>query len=230
MIPGIELDTGKSEAGTEYHLVGLDIDHPVETDDPQSAIDEVMNDGGQVVVGHPYWSSLTVNDLLKLEGYLGVEIFNTTCHFSVAKGYSTIHWDDLLVRERYTFGFAVDDTHYHVSTHRPVDACQSWIMVKAQNLTVDSLMASLRKGLFYSSNGPEIIDVEINSESVRVASSSARAINFITKNGDGERFTALREPMTEAEYRLRGIERYLRIEVEGEAGTAWTNPIIFKEN
>ncbi len=228
VLPGIELDIGKSEAGTEYHLVGLDIDHPVDAENPQAAIDEVVDEGGQIVVAHPYWSSLTVNDLMKLEGYLGVEIFNTTCHFSVAKGYSTTHWDDLLVRDKFTFGFAVDDAHYHYSSHRPVDAFYSWIMVRAEDLTKGSLMGSLWHGLFYSSNGPEILDVDVSEGSVRVLSSPAAAISFITKNGEGERFTAMNKSIIVAEYKLRGNERYLRIEVEDKKGrTAWTNPISF---
>jgi len=225
---GVELGVGQSEAGTEFHVVGLNVSKLVECDDPQSAVDAVVNDGGEALIGHPYWSSLTLNDLLRLEGHLGIEIFNTTCHFSVAKGYSTTHWDDLLVRDRYSFGFAVDDAHYHFNLHRPVDACYAWIMAKAESLTAEHLMASLRKGLFYSSNGPAIFDVAVESKSIRVYCSRARAISFITRNGRGERFTATDVLLTEAEYKLRGNERYLRIEVEDEQQrTAWTNPILF---
>lgn len=231
VIPGVELGIGESAVGTKYHLVGLNLGHLIESDDPQSAIDEIVKEGGEAVIAHPYWSSLTVNDLLKLDGYLGIEIFNTTCHFSVAKGYSVIHWDDLLIRGRSTFGFAVDDAHWHFSAHRPADACCSWIMVKSASLAVESLMNSIRNGLFYSSNGPEIFDVDVDEDSVYVKSSPAKSINFITMNGHGERFTSVSEPMVEAEYKLRGIERYVRIEVEdGRGGTAWTNPIIFTQS
>ena len=47
-------------------------------------------------MAHPYWSSLTVNDLMRLHGYLGLERFNPICLLSIRKGYSTIRWDDLL--------------------------------------------------------------------------------------------------------------------------------------
>ncbi len=231
VISGVELDIGESTVGTKYHLVGLNLDRLIESDNPQSAINEISKEGGEVVIAHPYWSSLTINDLLKLDGYLGMEIFNTTCHFSVAKGDSAVHWDDLLIRGRFVFGFAVDDAHWHFNPHRPVDACYCWIMVKARSLKEESLMNSIRNGLFYSSNGPKIFTVDIDEKSVRVESSSARAINFITKNGIGERFTALNEPIVDAEYKLKGIEKYLRIEVEDEnGGTAWTNPIIFTQS
>jgi len=229
LIPGAELAVGRSETQTRYHIVALNLEHMIETgDDPQTAIDNVKNEGGEALVAHPSWSALTTHDILKLKGYLGIEIFNSTCHFAVSKGYSTIHWDGLLNRNIAAYGFAVDDAHYHFNEHRPVDACYAWIHLKAPKLTLESVMESIRKGLFYSSNGPEIFDVNVTEESVTVKSSPAKAISFITKNGLGQRFTAMNKPMTEAKYLLRGNERYLRIEVEdGNGGTAWTNAIVF---
>jgi len=230
VIPGIELDIGESDVGTTYHLVGLNLSHEVESRDPQAAIDEIIKSGGEVVIAHPYWSSLTIDDLLRLNGYLGIEIFNSSCHLSVAKGYSTIHWDDLLVRGRFTYGFAADDAHWHFNLYRPADTCYSWIMVKAESLTIESLMNSIRNGLFYSSNGPEIIDVDIDGDLIRVKSSPVKAVSFIANNGYGRRFTALNNPLVEVEYKPRGNEKYIRIEIEDEKGkTAWTNPIRFTD-
>ena len=161
LLPGEEIHLGRSEVNTYYHLVALNLNDEIQPgEDPQSVIDEALRQGGEVLIAHPYWSSLTINDILGLEGYLGIEVFNTTCQVSIGKGYSTVHWDDLLVRGKFTFGFAVDDAHWHFNPHRPVDACCAWIMVKAKSLTVDSLMESLKNGLFYSSSGPEIFDVE----------------------------------------------------------------------
>lgn len=230
-LPGEEIHLGRSEADTYYHLVALNLSAEIQPNgSPQSVIDETLDQGGEVLIAHPYWSSLTVNDLLGLKGYLGIEVYNTTCHVSIGKGYSTIHWDDLLVRGKSAFGFAVDDAHWHFNPHRPVDACRAWVMVKAKRLTTESLMDSLRKGLFYSSNGPKILGVEVNDESVYVKTSLAKAVNFIANSELGKRFTAINEPIEEVKYRLRGMERYVRIEVEdGKGGTAWTNPIVFQE-
>jgi hypothetical protein len=229
VLPGVELSVGSSEVGTKYHLVALNLRQVIQSDDPQSAIDEAIEEGAEVVIGHPYWSSLTVNDLIRYKGYLGIEIFNSTCHLSISKGYSTTHWDDLLARGRFAYGFAVDDAHWHFNPHRPVDACYSWIMVKAPSLTLRSLMNALRNGLFYSSSGPEIHDVDFQDGFIRLRSSPARVISFIANTALGERFTAQDKPICEAEYKMRGVERYIRIEVEDEIGrTAWTNPIVLK--
>ena len=60
-------------------------------------------------------------------------------------------------------------------------------------------------------------------------SSPARVISFIASTALGERFTAQDKPIYEAEYKMRGVERYIRIEVEDDMGrTAWTNPIVLK--
>ena len=234
LIPGEEIEAGRSELGTHYHLVALNLTveiKPKPEDDPQQIIDMVRDYGGEVILAHPYWSSLTINDLLRLRDYIGVEVFNSTCHFSIGKGYSLVHWDNLLERGRLTLGFAVDDAHWHFSPTRPVDACYAWIMVKAKELTIESLMDSLRRGLFYSSNGPTIFDVEVNSSFIHVKTSPAKAINFVADRSLGRRFTASTEPITEATYKVRGREKYVRIEVEDwEGKMAWTNPIIFQSN
>jgi len=228
VVPGVEIGCGRSEVNTGYHIVGLNVCQAIESRDPQSVIDEIVREGGEAVIAHPYWSALTVNDLLGLNGYLGIEIFNTICHFAVGKGYSTTHWDNLLDRERSILGFAVDDAHCHSKPHRPLDAGYAWVRVKAGSPGTRDIMDALKSGLFYSSNGPEILDVEVTKESVIVKSSPARAVTFMTKNGRGERFTAVSEPIIESKYEIRGNEKYLRIEVENDkGGTAWTNPIIF---
>jgi len=231
LLPGEEINTGRSEVGTSYHLVALNITEEIKPDmDPQSVIDEAKRQGGEAIIAHPYWSSLTVNDISKLNGYLGIEIYNTSCQFSIGKGYSTTHWDDLLVRGIKTLGFAVDDAHWHFNPYRPVDACYAWVMVKAEELSADSIMESLRSGLFYSSNGPQILDMEVNEDSVHVKTSPARAITFIANSSMGRRFTSLNGPLREAEYTTTGRETYIRVEVEDYTGRmAWSNPIILEE-
>lgn len=229
VIEGEEINAGRSDVGTSYHIVALDIHEEIPPEDePQKIIENVKRQGGEVVIAHPYWSALAISDLLDLKGYLGIEIFNSSCLLSIGKGYSTVHWDDLLVRDRHVYGFAVDDTHWHFNPLRPVDACYAWIMVKAKDLAKESIMDSLRQGLFYSSNGPTILDVEISKENVKVECSPARTITFMADNSKGRRLTSPKEPITEGMYEISGNEKYLRIEVEDADGKiAWTNPIFF---
>jgi len=226
ILPGEEIDIGN------LHLVALNINAEIKSDNsPEDVINEVSEQGGEVIVAHPYWSALTLRDLQDIDGYLGIEIYNATCDVFVAKGYSTVYWDNLLYRGRYIYGFAVDDAHTGLSFQRPTDTCKGWIMVKVNRRDSESLMNSIRKGLFYSSTGPEIHDVQIEGETIHVKTSPAQTINFIAKNGLGRRFFAFDKPLNEATYTVKGNEGYIRIEVEDERGrTAWTNPIIIREN
>jgi len=226
LLPGEEVNIGS------LHLVAFNIEEEIRSNNsPQEIIEEVSKQGGEVIVAHPYWSALTMRDLQEMNGYLGIEVYNATCDVSVAKGYSNVYWDALLCREKYTYGFAVDDAHLGLSLRRPTDTCKGWIMVKVSKRDPESLMDSLRKGLFYSSTGPEIYDVKIKGETINVKASPAQSVNFIARNGLGRRVFALDKPLSEATYTMKGNEGYVRIEVkDGKGGTAWTNPIILQKD
>ncbi|MBO3803839.1 MAG: CehA/McbA family metallohydrolase [Candidatus Brockarchaeota archaeon] len=235
-IPGEEISVGASEVGTAFHLLAVGIEEEVPAkegdagEDPQRVIGLAKDRGGEVILGHPYWSALSARDMLSLEGYLGIEVYNTSCFFSIAKGHSLSHWDELLARGRRPLGFATDDAHWHFNDHRPNDACGAWISVKAPELSLDAIMKSVREGLFYASNGPEIRDVKINGDEIQVETSSVSAISFVASLDLGERFAAVEGgAIASASYRLRGGERYVRIEcTDSEGRSAWSNPIFFE--
>lgn len=233
LLPGEELSVGLSEAGTTFHVVGINIREPVRVqdgsadDDPQTVVDEITAQAGVALVCHPYWSSLTVNDLLRLNGYVGIEVFNSSCFLSVGRGYSLVHWDDLLVRGRRVYGFATDDAHWHFSDHRPVDTCVAWVMVKARSRTATDIVKAIGEGFFYSSQGPEIKEVAVEADRISVETSPVKAINFMSNPDLGERFTAGEgQLITAASYTLRGQETYVRVECTDQLSrSAWTNPI-----
>lgn len=238
LIPGEEVSVGRSEAGTEFHFVLVGIKKQWEKPEgisakdmlPKQLMEEVRSLGGIAFLCHPYWSQLTVHDMLSFDGYIGIEIFNTSCHHSIGKGFSTTHWDDLLFRGRFVWGIAVDDAHHHFNEHRPVDVCGAWVMVKCSQLTLNDVLKALEDGMFYSSTGPLINDVRINGETIFVSTSPVKAITFVSDNGKGERWTALNGEIEEAHYKLRGSERFLRIEcVDKDGNFAWTNPMRVSE-
>ncbi len=233
VLSGSELDIGKSELGYSYHFVALNLKETISVSTITSAqelIDLIREKGAEVIVAHPYWSGLTVNDIINLEGHIGVEIFNSTCFFSIAKGYSVAHWDEMLIRGKRLWGFAVDDTHQHFTDHRPIDVCNAWIMAKLPQLTEQEVMSAIKLGHFYSSTGPSIHDISIKDGKVFASTSEVKIINFIADAHNGESFTAVGTgSLTSAEYRLRGSERYIRVECFDEGGrTAWSNPVLIK--
>ncbi|MCW4051177.1 MAG: hypothetical protein NWE89_15750 [Candidatus Bathyarchaeota archaeon] len=233
LIPGEEICVGRSQAGTLYHLVGLGVEETLPFRDfdydldPQSVIDYINEAGGISILAHPYWSGLNHSDMMKLKRYHGVEIYNTSCEYERNTGLSSAHIDGLIVAGRKPWIYATDDHHGADRPNLPLDACGAWINVKAESLSIDSIMESIRKGLFYSSTGPEIKNIAIDDDGVvSVECSPVKYISFVSTPSLGMKFYAEAEPLTGATYPGRPRETYVRVEVtDYEGRTAWTNPI-----
>lgn len=224
-IPGVEVSHGKNELGQSYHVVLIGIRHmvrPTYVQSIQEAIDLWAEQAQMRFLAHPYWSGMVVSEMMPLERLDGVEIFNTSAHTDLGKGLSTSQWEDVLVRGKHWWGFAVDDTH-GVND----DAAGGWVWVKSERLDEPSIIAAMKSGAFYSSSGPEIHDFRIENGVAYVRCSPVAAINIMGHTQWG--FQRRAEPgktITEAEYKLKGKELYMRAEaVDGTGHAAWTNPL-----
>ena len=117
LIPGEEICLGSSQAGTNTHMVVANIRESLpltdfnQATDPQEAIDLAAQQGGFTIIAHPYWSGLHISDILRLRGYLGVEIYNTSCDVYRGTGFSSPHVDAIIAAGRRPFIFATDDHH-----------------------------------------------------------------------------------------------------------------------
>jgi hypothetical protein len=233
-ISGIEVERFDPEGG-EYHLVGLGLARPPILDEGeflpiQEAIDPLRAAGGRVILAHPYWSGQLSKDLLELEGCFALEVYNGGCEVDNARGFSTVHWDDLLAAGRRLWGVAVDDAHWRQGDH---DAGLGWTFIKAPALTQESILHALEEGLFYSSNGPLIHDMHLDvaQGEVRVQCSPAARIDFMGNGKYSRRFAAPPgEALTGASYLLRKGQRYVRVACQDHQGRwAWSNPIFLTE-
>ncbi|MCB5251944.1 MAG: CehA/McbA family metallohydrolase [bacterium] len=227
VIPGIEVACYDG-----HHVVGLNIKEEIMTQHrAQEAIRQINKQGGMAILAHPYWSGLMSSDLLKIDDYAALEVFNNSTFYSVGKGCSTAHWDDLLSVGRKVFGVAADDAHYHFDRYRPNDVCGSWVMVNARTLAVTDIMDSLRNGLFYASNGPIIKSIAIDGNRIVVETSPCKCINIIAYAWNGKSYTAGEdEYLTHLEHEFNKDYRFLRVECYDSNGkTAWSNPILLDE-
>ena len=186
----------------------------------QQIIDELVKQGALVVIAHPYWNAMTASDLTSLKNYIGIEIFNNHCHISKGKGYSTVQFDEVLQTGGKMLGFAADDSH------RERDYFGSFIMVKAENLDITSIMKSISKGCFYSSSGVIIEDLVIDDSKIYISFSPAMSVDFIGSDWKGARISGDGKEIREAEYKIKGSEKYLRIEITDKNNKkGWVNPI-----
>lgn len=231
VLSGMEVDARDAESGRNYHFVVPEAKalaprwSPLSEEmSPQEVLDAIREGGGLAILAHPYWSGLTLTDMLAVEGYIGLEVFNTVCERMTGRGSSGVHWDDLLEAGRTPMGFATDDAHCNRTYMSEV--FQGWIMVKALCLEEESILESIRRGRFYSSSGPTIGNVEIEDGVVRVSSSPVVTINFICDHTLGKQICATYgDTLAEGEYALRGRETYVRVEcIDWLGRTAWSNP------
>jgi hypothetical protein len=225
-IPGVEVTHGHNELGQSYHIVLIGIrrmSRPANVLPIQQAIDQWAEQAQIRFLAHPYWSGMVLSEMMPLEKLDGLEIYNTSSWTDLGKGLATVLWDELLVRGKHWWGFAVDDTHGIND-----DAAGGWVQVKSEKLDEPSIITAMRNGAFYSSSGPDIYDFRIEKGVVSLRCSPVATINFMGHTQWG--FQRRAEPgktITEAQWRLTGHEHYLRAEcIEGSGHAAWTNPIV----
>ena len=231
-LAGIELDGMDPVAGL-YHVIGLSASGPLKgasTDNApmQEAVNELRAAGALVAIAHPYWSGQMSKDLVGIEGCFALEIYNGGCEVDDAKGFSTIHWDDLLAAGRRLWGIAVDDAHWRNGSK---DAGLGWVWVKAPALTQAAILQALENGHFYPSCGPQIYNVALDGPQVWAQCSPSTVIDFVGNGYRSQRVTAPPgETLTEARVWLGWEQRYVRVACRDLDGHwAWSNPI-FLEN
>lgn len=224
-ISGSEVHPSNPYGGATYHIVAINIHEPVNCANmhPNAVIEDIKIQGGEAVLCHPYWCGHTISDYLPLFGYFAVEVYNDTC-MGIGKGFSEQAWDDLLDRGGPVLGIAADDSH---GTEH--DCFHGWVMVKAQELTLEGIMKALRTGAFYSTLGPEIVDINLADNKLSVQCSAAQSVVFKSECSHGRRILAPEgELLTEATYSVPENTKYVRVEVTDETGKkAWSNPFFF---
>jgi hypothetical protein len=233
-ILGAELHSGAQENGEMWHIlaVGLPTDFtpshtpawrpvPGQETGPELAARAVAA-GAFVAVAHPQWSGLTVADAASISGAHAVEIYNHGCFAGCDRADGTAIADQLLEAGRKLTLIATDDAHFHEPDH-----FGGWVMVKALENTPEALLAALKVGDFYSSQGPELRGVRVFKDRVEVDCSAVASV-IVQGHGMAARATH-GHSMTKAEVSLKGRfegSPYLRVTVIDAAGKkAWSNPV-----
>jgi len=232
MIQGQEVSVGTNSSGNSYHVIALGIEEEVPVveadpdESPQRVIDLINKERGLSIIAHPYWSGHEFEELWELKGYNGIEVYNHDCELLNDRGDSMVHWDALLSRNRRPLGFATDDTHNWNLDGMPSNFYGGWINVKSPELTERSIIECIKKGLFYSSSGPEIKDIKVEEDTISVETSPVQKIAFVTLPRRGRCFKTHDKPLTYASYSPVPSDRYVRVQITDFKGRrAWSNPI-----
>ncbi len=223
-ILGAEVHAPANSQGEMWHIlsVGLPEDFP-RTGKTETGVElaaRAVEAGAFVAIAHPQWSGLNIEDGRALPMAHAVEVYNNGCALESGRGDGAALLDQLLNEGRDILAIATDDAHFKVG-----DACGGWVMVKAEENEPSALLAALKRGDFYSSQGPEIHSAEIVGGALQVECSPAVTIAAV---GRGSRCVDVHgRQLTRAELPLeRFAGDWFRFVVGDAAGRwAWSNPV-----
>lgn len=224
VISGCEYNLGVADTidGVMHILgIGMNSDPEVPKDaERQEVIDRINAHGGIAVLAHPGWSLNTVKDAEELHGFAATEIYNAVsdAHESL-RPYSD-HFIDACANAGMYFGIlATDDAHYYDGS----DNCRGFVMVKAESLTKENLLAAIRKGDFYASEGPRLF-AERKGDRIVIDTSPCEVIGTLS-NLSWARNRVLRSSgATHFEYEIKENEHWVRVEArDAEGRQAWSN-------
>ena len=232
---GAELHAMSTQVGELWHVlaVGLPLDFPSlqqgETG-PQLA-ERARAAGAFVAIAHPAWSQLTEADGRALTAAHAVEIYNHGCAVETDRGDGFYLLDKLCNEGKRLTAIATDDAHFR---HGEMDAFGGFVEVKAESLDPEALLAALKAGEFYASQGPRIFDLDVSRAEVRVECSPVNAVALVTGTSRaitkfGRNITGATLEVAEAKRQAwadPGADKWFRVVLIDAAGRrAWTNPI-----
>ncbi len=236
---GAELHAMGTEVGELWHILaaGLPLDFPApgpaETGPELAA--RARAAGAFVAIAHPAWSQHTVEDGRALAAAHAVEIYNHGCAVETDRGDGFYLLDRLANEGRRLTAIATDDAHFRHGDH---DAFGGFVEVKAESLDPEALLAALKAGHFYSSQGPRLHDIEVSAAEVVVACSPVHSVAVLT--GTSRALAKVGRHVTQATFDIAnaarqawtetGADKWFRIVAVDAAGRrAWTNPIWIDE-
>ncbi len=143
-------------------------------------------------INHPNFGwAMAAEDLIALTGEQFFEVYN---------GHPAVHnygdemrpgmermWDIITTKrlmngQPILFGMAVDDSHnYHEMAVSRSNSFRAWVMVRAETLTPEALIAAMEAGDFYGSTGVELIDIAPTGASLALAIKPEEGVTYETQ-------------------------------------------------
>jgi len=205
--------------------IGLPLDFaPGPKDEPAGALcARARAAGAFVAIAHPAWNGVVHSDALGIiDAVDAVEIHNEGHTLDSDRGSGWYLADSLATAGHRFSTFAADDAHFKADRF---DRFGGWINVRAESLDPEALLASLKRGHYYASTGPEIRNVTLTSREIVVECDPADGV-MLGGAGTVRRYVR-GDGITRAAFPLAPFaDAFFRvIVVRADAKHAWTSPI-----
>ena len=224
-ILGAEVHAPATSLGELWHLlaVGLPSDlAPTAKDETAPVLARRCLDAGAfLAIAHPAWYGLTKADADTIEGAHAVEIYNHTSQVRTDRGDGGALLDQLNAAGRRIGLCAVDDAHFHCR-----DYFGGFVMVRADDNEPEALLSSLKRGAYYSSQGPVIESVAYGEDEVEIACSPAAVVMVLGRGSRASQHVAsdtTRVTLPLDVVKGGGFARIVVVDNQGRR--AWTNPV-----
>ncbi len=226
---GAELHSGRTSQGEIWHILAVGLPAgfaPTSANESGPALARrAVEAGAFVAIAHPQWYGLTEEDGRALSFVHAIEIYNHNCLVDADRPDGAYLLDRMLNEGHDFAAIATDDAHFLDAADENADAFGGWVMVKAECHEPGAILAALKAGDFYATQGPEFRDIRIEGEELVVRTS---AVTRIMALGAASRAVKVAgQALTEARLPLAKFRGgWLRVVATDAAGRrAWANPL-----
>ena len=230
---GAELHIDTTDNGDIWHIVAVglpadftppDVPHFRYFDSAETVTDltnRAAKAGAFIAIAHPHWSALTEADARRIPAAHAVEVYNHGCAIENDRGDGHLSCEHMLNEGRRLTMIATDDAHFATPDH-----FGGWVMVKTTENTPDALLAALKAGEYYSSTGPEILDIRMKRLTIEVDCSKAQTIAVQGRGVAASKICGTDLTTGSIALDRFAVSPWIRVTVIDHAGKrAWSNPI-----
>ena len=164
---------------------------------------------------HAVWSIEAAETVAAYRGFFSMEMSNYSSMTINRMEYNGPLYDRLLLDGQRIFCHSTDDNHNKEPLDSPAsDSFGGFAMIMADELSYDSVFAALEKGDFYSSMGPEILELTFDGNKVHIETTPARQITMMSGAKRSKRvFGTSDAPVTSADFEISDKVPYVRFDV-----------------
>ena len=174
-------------------------------------IQDRVDEGYLVCYNHPYWSLQTYEEYSKIKNCFAMEIYNNGTEVADGYyGYCPQVYDEMLRLGNKIFCVSVDDNHNRYPEDSPYnDSFGGFTVINSNSLSYDDVFTALKNGDFYSSQCPDIREISLDGDKLKVECSGVSLI--IVRTDDRTCYIEKGDNLTSAEFTLNGKEKYIRV-------------------
>ncbi len=189
--------------------------------DVQSVIDKINKAGGIAVISSPSQNLNSPEEIAGFNGLFGLEIISPLFdNGEYSRGYSGGIVDAALCRNRNLFLTAGVNS----------SDMNTFFMVRAKTNSAEDILDALRKGHFYITSGPEIINISAVGNEILLECSPCVKAAFLSSSVWAPKRLKLSNNETDFKYTHMSFEDYIRIEItDKNDNKAYSQPIFLKE-